>query len=80
MYRSERVHAEFIKAKKIIIEIYSYFLENPGVMKSKLSGMEMVAAYQDAPLERLICDFIASMTDRYVLNLYNDLFVPTPLV
>src|SRR6056297_2925356 len=81
VYRSERVHAEFIKAKKIIIEIYSYFLENPDVMKSKLSGMEMAATYhQEARLDRLICDFIASMTDRYVLNLYNDIFVPTPLV
>ena len=81
VYRSERVHAEFIKAKKIIIEIYSYFLENPDVMKNKLSGMEMAATYhQEARLDRLICDFIASMTDRYVLNLYNDIFVPTPLV
>jgi len=81
VYRSERVHAEFIKAKKMIIEIYSYFLENPEVMKSKLASMEMAATYQhDVALERLICDFIASMTDRYVLNLYNDIFVPTPLV
>ena len=81
VYRSERVHAEFVKAKKIIIEIYSHFLENPELMKSKLSGMEMVATYhQEARLDRLICDFIASMTDRYVLNLYNDIFVPTPLV
>lgn len=81
VYRSERVHAEFIKAKKMIIELYSYFLENPEVMKSKLSGMEMAAAYyQDVALDRLTCDFIASMTDRYVLNLYNDIFVPTPLV
>ncbi len=81
VYRSERVHAEFIKAKKMIVEIYSYFLENPEVMKRKLSSMEMSADYyQDVPLERLICDFIASMTDRFVLNLYNTIFVPTPLV
>jgi dGTPase len=50
-------------------------------MRSKLAGMEMAATYQqDVALERLICDFIASMTDRYILNLYNDIFVPTPLV
>jgi len=81
VYRSERVHAEFVKAKKMIIELYSYFMENPESMRGKLSGMEMAASYfQDVALDRLTCDFIASMTDRYVLNLYNELFVPTPLV
>ncbi|MFO7839498.1 MAG: deoxyguanosinetriphosphate triphosphohydrolase [Desulfosalsimonadaceae bacterium] len=81
VYRSGRVHAEFIKAKRIIVEIYYYFLQNPEVMENRLAGMEMAAVYhQDISLERLICDFIASMTDRYVLNLYNELFVPTPLV
>jgi dGTPase len=81
VYRSGRVHAEFVKAKRMIAEIYQYFVENPEVMKRKLAGMEMAAAYyREVPTERLICDFIASMTDRYVLNLYNDLFVPTPLV
>jgi dGTPase len=81
VYRSERVHAEFIKAKRMIIEIYNYFLQNPEIMKSRLASMEMAAEYyEDVRTERLICDFIASMTDRYVLNLYNDLFVPTPLV
>src|SRR6056297_2892466 len=66
VYRSERVHAEFIKAKRMIVEIYYYFLQNPGVMETRLSGMEMAATYhQEARLDRLICDFIASMTDRY---------------
>jgi dGTPase len=27
---------------------------------------------------RLVCDFIAGMTDRYVLKLYDDLFIPRP--
>ncbi len=81
VYRSEKVHAEFIKAKRMIIEIYRYFLKNPEIMKSRLASLEMATEYyRDASTERLICDFIASMTDRYVLNLYNDLFVPTPLV
>lgn len=81
VYRSERVHAEFLKAKRMIVEIYHHFRENPAAMRSKLESMEMAADYYEGePIDRLICDFIASMTDRYVLNLYNDLFVPAPLV
>ncbi len=81
VYRSTRVHAEFIKAKKMISEIYTYFLNNPDQLREKTKSMEMCAAYfNEAPAERIICDYIASMTDRYVLNLYQQLFVPTPLV
>lgn len=81
VYRSEPVHAEFIKAKKMITDIYAYFLDHANELREKLADLEMSAVYfNDAPEERIICDFIASMTDRYVLNLYNEIFVPTPLV
>ncbi|MFO7931221.1 MAG: deoxyguanosinetriphosphate triphosphohydrolase [Thermodesulfobacteriota bacterium] len=81
VYRSGKVHAEFIKAKKIITETYTHFLNNPEHLRDHMSAMEMSSAYFIGfPTERIICDYIASMTDRYVLNLYNDIFVPVPLV
>ncbi len=81
VYRSERVHAEFIKAKKMISEIFSYFLNHPGQLREKLASLEMSAAYYNGvETERIISDYIASMTDRYLLNLYTEIFVPTPLV
>jgi len=30
--------------------------------------------------ERRVCDFIAGMTDRYAQNLYEKIFMPSPLV
>jgi dGTPase len=30
--------------------------------------------------ERTVCDLIASMTDRYAMNLYQSIFFPSPLV
>lgn len=81
VYRSRHVHAEFIKAKKIISEVYAYFLEHPEELKNRLACMEMANAFtDDVPVERVVCDYIASMTDRYLLNLYNEIFVPKPLV
>lgn len=81
VYRSDPVHAEFIKGKKIITEIFGYFSNNHDQLRQRLAGLEMVAAYyNDAPDERIICDYIASMTDRYLLDLYHEIFIPTPLV
>lgn len=81
VYRSKRVHEEFVKAKKMISELYTYFLDHPDILQKKLSGMEMESSYpSEIPVERIICDFIASITDRYILNLYHEIFVPTPLV
>ncbi len=81
VYRSKNVHAEFVKAKKMISEIYTYFLSHPDDLSSRLKNMEINVIYSHkVPRERIICDFIASITDRYILNLYNELFVPAPLV
>ena len=81
VYRSKPVHAEFVKSKKIILEIFTHFLNHPGQLRERLAGLEMVPAYyHEASEERIICDYIASMTDRYLLNLYNEIFIPTPLV
>jgi len=81
VYRSAPVHAEFIKAKKLISELYAYFLNHPDQLREKMTGLEMEEGYfESTPVERIICDYIASMTDRYVLRLYNEIFIPTPLV
>jgi dGTPase len=81
VYRSTPVHAEFIKAKKLISELYTFFLNNPDRLREKMTTLEMDEQYfETTPVKRIICDYIASMTDRYVLRLYNEIFVPTPLV
>jgi len=80
VYRSQNVHREFVKAKEMISRLYVYFLDNEALFRRELEGMEMKAAVNDQPLKRVVCDFIASMTDRYALNLFSRLFFPSPLV
>ncbi|MBU4462931.1 MAG: HD domain-containing protein, partial [Proteobacteria bacterium] len=81
VYRSPQVHNEFVKAKKILSDLYIYFLRNEKILKKKLEEMEMLACYNSKqPRERIVCDFIASMTDRYALNLYEEIFFPMPIV
>lgn len=80
VYRSPSVHREFLKAKRVVKELYSYFMDNVDELQQELKKMEM-APWEPGnnPLERSVCDLIASMTDRYALNLYSRLFFPKAL-
>ncbi|UCF95614.1 MAG: deoxyguanosinetriphosphate triphosphohydrolase [Desulfobacterales bacterium] len=81
VYRSPRVHNDFEKAKKILSELYSYFLEHDDMLYVKMAELQMAGCnHNRLPKERIVCDFIASMTDRYAMNLYTKIFFPTPLL
>lgn len=81
VYRSERVHREFIKAKKILSELYAYLLENLSVLKAELARMGIAGCLDNGESrEQVVCDFIASITDRYALDLYRKIFFPSPTV
>jgi len=81
VYRSSKVHGEFIKAKKILTELYAYFLENERMLEEEIAKMEMSGIYENGDSkERRVCDLIASMTDRYAMNLYEKIFFPRPMV
>lgn len=81
VYRSDQVHKEFVKAKKILIELYNYFLAHKEKLDQELYALDMGEwDHDDQPIERVVCDFIASLTDRHALNLYEKLFFPSPVV
>lgn len=67
-----RANSELEKVKNLIFSFYDYFLENPEL----LDNDERLQAETDG-LEEVVKDRIAGMTDRYAINLYNDLFVPS---
>lgn len=67
MYLIPQVRGEFEKAQKILTALFEYVVANPEKYVDTTSG---------EPVERLAIDFIAGMTDRYALNLYEELFLP----
>lgn len=71
VYRSPQVHNEFIKARKILQDIFGYCLENRDFFESEAYGLP-----GNSSMERRVCDFIASLSDRQAQNLYHRLFVP----
>jgi dGTPase len=79
VYRSARVQQDFEKSKKILSELYAHFLTNEDLLRHGLADLQMGGDnYRGETRERLACDFIASMTDRYAMNLYANLFFPSP--
>ena len=72
VYETHKVHDDFIKAKKVVRELYHYFLEN---------GLPKELVFPDTETRgdhRAVCDFVAGMTDRYALDLYQNIFLPKP--
>jgi dGTPase len=73
VYDNPRVHDDFVKANKLLEELYGYFLDHPAWFLEHHA--QPVAG---ASLEDLAADFIAGMTDRYAINLYETVFMPQP--
>ena len=66
MYNNKKVKMNTLKGKKIINKLFHTLRKNP-------TKYINVGKYNDSNIERSISDFIAGMTDRYAINLYNKL-------
>ncbi len=73
VYDNDIVHGDFVKASKIITELYHHFIDKP-LAFAKVSG----GLYNEDDIERSVCDFIAGMSDLYILRIYEDLLLPKP--
>ncbi len=59
------------QAKHVVSDLYEYFTKN----KEKMP-IEYVQMLRKEPVERIVCDYIAGMTDRYALQTYQEIFIP----
>lgn len=72
VYESEVAKKEFRKAKKILLDLYEYYLKHTDEV------LKEIPKETKGRKERVICDFIAGMTDRFALITYEKLFLPEP--
>ena len=70
VYEAAETLREFRKAKKMLLDLYEYYMEHPDdVFKD-------IPSEQKQDTRRMVCDFIAGMTDRFAIERYEALFVP----
>lgn len=70
VYENQITKKEFYKATKILKELYEHY------MKHSFGEHEYVSHGESR--ERIVCDFIAGMTDRFAITTYEKLFIPQP--
>jgi dGTPase len=70
IYEGEITKREFKKAKKILIDLYNYYMKNIAEVIREMPK-ETVGSK-----ERVVCDFIAGMTDSFAIITYERLFLP----
>ena len=70
VYESERIISEFNKAKGILSSLYAYYLDHI----EDICSVDVPA--QKAERHKIVCDFIAGMTDSFALMTYERLFLP----
>ena len=75
VYLNNKAKSEEGKAEYIIEELYKYYLkEIYNLPKEHLQMYKNI----ESSREDIICDYIAGMTDRYVVNVFTNIFIPRP--
>jgi len=69
VYKDSIAKTEEDKAKKVISELFNYYMEN----SHQLDFGQKIASEKK---ERIVADYIAGMTDRFALQDYFDKFIP----
>lgn len=71
VYIGSKAKKEEVKAQRIIKELYNQLKAIPELIPAET--MRLLDKYD---LDKIVCDYIAGMTDRYAVKKFSDIFVP----
>ena len=72
MYRHWRVNRTRSQARRILAEMFTLFMAEPGVLPDEWG--QKAQSRDDAGRARVVCDYIAGMTDRFAIEEHRRLF------
>lgn len=72
VYRNPRARVEEQKARNMIQALYRHYISHPEEMPVEYLGL----IDRGEPKERVICDYIAGMTDQYSMDKFSELYIP----
>jgi dGTPase len=72
MYRHFRVNRSVSKAKRIVNELFALFLAEPHVLPPEWAAL--CGPAKSLETARIVCDYIAGMTDRFAIQEHRRLF------
>jgi len=71
VYRNPVAKGEESKAGEMLEKLYETFVKNPEALPK-----EYYDCLGDETVERVVCDYISGMTDRYAIAIFKKMFVP----
>ena len=72
VYMNPEAKSEEAKAEMLMETLYTYYMKHVDVLpKDFLRLME-----QGEPKERIVCDYIGAMTDRFAIAKYDEIYIP----
>ncbi|MBQ6831562.1 MAG: deoxyguanosinetriphosphate triphosphohydrolase [Oscillospiraceae bacterium] len=71
VYRNPVAKGEEVKAQDMLKRLYEYYYTHPEALPADFQPQLSFEG-----MERIVCDYIAGMTDNYAVDKYTELFIP----
>lgn len=72
VYQNPEAKSEEGKAEMLMETLYRHYLQNIDVLPPEMLRM----IEEGEPRERIVCDYIGAMTDRFAIATYEELYIP----
>ena len=72
VYRNPVAKGQESKAQDMLCRLYEYYCKHPEALPEDFQPQMSFDG-----LERVVCDYIAGMTDKYAVDKYTEIFIPT---
>jgi len=72
VYCNPTAKCEEDKAVSLVKTLYEYYMRHTDALPKFFVEL----GFQGEPREKVVCDYISSMTDRFAISLYEELYIP----
>ena len=72
VYRNPVAKGQERKAKRMLQQLYEYYMDHPDALPEDFQPQLSFDG-----MERTVCDYIAGMTDKYAVDKYTEIFIPS---
>ncbi len=73
VYRNPDAKSEELKAEHLMVALYEYYCEHIDLLP--IEHKLRMSTYGESK-ERIVCDYVGAMTDRYAISQYEELTIP----
>jgi dGTPase len=72
VYENQEAKSEEKKAEALMETLYVHFMKNTDSMPEEFLNL----ISEGEPREKVVCDYVGAMSDRYAIALYEELYIP----